>query len=269
MGGRRGEPERSAAGASGVAPKWTGAGPVGYPSRREGIATMSTPPAFVRMLLLLSLGAAAGCARPVRPNYSFDTGPGGWELAGQDRAATHRGERYTHAAHSERLEVFELARPAPAEDSAAFAALDASARAPAAPGSAHQRPARPRRRRGQRHPRVLGRPARPRRRRHDHRRGLRRAQRPPSFRRAHALHRGRVDPASGLAPRHPPAQPPFSAAAALTRRYRARGASEPGPAARASTTSGTRRRSMSATTTGSSSRATKARYVSSRVTTAR
>lgn len=90
---------------------------------------MSTPPAFVRMLLLLSLGAAAGCARPVRPNYSFDTGPGGWELAGQDRAATQRGERYTHAAHSERLEVFELARPAPAEDSAAFAALDASARA--------------------------------------------------------------------------------------------------------------------------------------------
>lgn len=89
---------------------------------------MSTPRDFVRMLLILSLGAAVGCPRPVRPSYSFDMGPGGWELEGQERTAALRRERYTHAVHSERLEVFEVGRPAPAATSAEFAALAPGAR---------------------------------------------------------------------------------------------------------------------------------------------
>jgi len=89
---------------------------------------MATPRNFVRLLSVLSLCVAAGCARPVRPNYSFDMGPGGWELEAQERTAALRRERYTHAVHSERLEVFEVPRPAPAATSAEFAALGPAAR---------------------------------------------------------------------------------------------------------------------------------------------
>lgn len=85
--------------------------------RRAALATLT-------VALTLSLG----CARPPRPTYSFDTAPGGWELASHQAEGPRRAERYRHAVHGEGLEIFEIQRAAPAVNSAGFAALGEGAR---------------------------------------------------------------------------------------------------------------------------------------------
>lgn len=74
-------------------------------------------------LLAATLALGGGCASQPRTAFTFDTGPGGWEFAGHRSAGGASAHRYTHAVHSESLEVFEVARPAPGTTSGEFGAL--------------------------------------------------------------------------------------------------------------------------------------------------
>lgn len=82
-----------------------------------------------RLLVALALAGALGCTRPPRPGYTFDPQTGGWELDDHTLAQGVNNERYTHPVHTERLELFELARAAPAASSEAFGGLQTPSRA--------------------------------------------------------------------------------------------------------------------------------------------
>ena len=83
----------------------------------------------LRLLASLALAGALGCARPPRPGYTFDPQTGGWELDAHTLEQGVNNERYRHPVHTERLELFELARAAPAATSAEFGGLQTPSRA--------------------------------------------------------------------------------------------------------------------------------------------
>ncbi len=76
----------------------------------------------------LSLMLAAACSHLPQTAYSFDPSPGGWEFDRHESSGGLRHEEYTHAVHTERLEVFEVSRPSPGTTSAEFSALSPGAR---------------------------------------------------------------------------------------------------------------------------------------------
>lgn len=78
---------------------------------------------FRLLLVAAVVCASAACARPPRPAYVFDNQPGGWEVESHERQRAFSVERYGHAVHNERLELFEVRARAPATGSAAFNAL--------------------------------------------------------------------------------------------------------------------------------------------------
>jgi len=82
-----------------------------------------------RLLAVVALVAALGCARLPRPSYSFDPQNGGWELDRHTVAQGENNELFTHPVHTERLELFEVARAAPAANSAEFGGLQTPSRA--------------------------------------------------------------------------------------------------------------------------------------------
>lgn len=82
-----------------------------------------------RLLSAALLAALLGCARVPRPSYSFDPQNGGWELDDHTLVQGVNNERFRHPVHTERLELFEVARAAPAPSSAAFGGLQNLSRA--------------------------------------------------------------------------------------------------------------------------------------------
>ena len=81
---------------------------------------------LVLPILLVALGLA--CTGTLHGAYTFDTSVGEWELAGSEQVGGAVHDRYAHAVHAERLEVWEVARPAPAESAVPFGALAPAAR---------------------------------------------------------------------------------------------------------------------------------------------
>lgn len=81
------------------------------------------------LLAALALVCTLGCARPPRPSYTFDPGVGGWELDDHTLVQGVNNERFRHPVHTERLELFEVARAAPAASSEEFGGLQAPSRA--------------------------------------------------------------------------------------------------------------------------------------------
>lgn len=75
---------------------------------------------FRLLLVAAMLWISAGCARPPRPAYTFDNQPGGWEVESHEQQRAFTVERYAHAVHGERLELFEVRAPAPATTTDAF-----------------------------------------------------------------------------------------------------------------------------------------------------
>lgn len=75
---------------------------------------------FRLLLVAAMLSVSVGCARPPRTAYTFDNQAGGWEVSAHERQRTYSLERYSHAVHGERLELFEVRAPAPATTSDAF-----------------------------------------------------------------------------------------------------------------------------------------------------
>ena len=82
---------------------------------------------FRLLLVAAVLGMSVGCARPPRPAYVFDNQPGGWEVDTSEQQRGFTVERYTHAVHGERLEMFEVRAVAPATGEA-FNALPSGPR---------------------------------------------------------------------------------------------------------------------------------------------
>lgn len=82
-----------------------------------------------RLLAASLLALAFGCARVPRPSYTFDPQTGGWELDGHSLEQGVNNERFRHPVHTERLELFEIARAAPASSSAEFGGLSTPSRA--------------------------------------------------------------------------------------------------------------------------------------------
>lgn len=83
----------------------------------------------LRLLLAAAITVTLGCARPPRPSYTFDPQVGGWELDEHTLVQGVNNERFQHPVHTERLELFEVARAAPAGNSAEFGGLQSPSRA--------------------------------------------------------------------------------------------------------------------------------------------
>ena len=83
---------------------------------------------FRLLLVAAMLSISVGCAHPPRPAYVFDNQPGGWEVDTTEQQRAFTVERYTHAVHGERLELFEVRAVAPAATSDAFNALPSGPR---------------------------------------------------------------------------------------------------------------------------------------------
>lgn len=74
-----------------------------------------------RSLLVVALAwIFVGCARPPRTAYVFDNQAGGWEVESSDQQRSFTVERYAHAVHNERLEMFDVRTPPPAAGADAF-----------------------------------------------------------------------------------------------------------------------------------------------------
>ncbi len=82
--------------------------------------------AFVAAILVGTF--AVGCAHAPRTAYTFDPGPGGWELDDHAQGGGYQHETYTHPVHGERLEVWEIDRPAPGATSIEFSTLAPASR---------------------------------------------------------------------------------------------------------------------------------------------
>ena len=83
----------------------------------------------LRLLLAAAITVTLGCARPPRPSYTFDPQVGGWELDEHTLVQGVNNERFQHPVHTERLELFEVARAAPAATSEEFGGLQTPSRA--------------------------------------------------------------------------------------------------------------------------------------------
>jgi hypothetical protein len=83
---------------------------------------------FRSLLVAVVLLASLGCATPPRTAYTFDNQPGGWEVDTTERQRNFTVERYAHAVHGERLEIYEVRTPPPATGSDAFNAQAQGAR---------------------------------------------------------------------------------------------------------------------------------------------
>jgi hypothetical protein len=91
--------------------------------RRPGLLPASAMRRLACFVVAATMWISAGCARPPRPAYSFDAQPGAWELDSHEQQRAFNVERYNHAVHNERLELFEVRSAAPATTTAAFNAL--------------------------------------------------------------------------------------------------------------------------------------------------
>lgn len=93
-----------------------------------------------RLRAAFALIVVLGCTRLPRPSYSFDPQNGGWELDQHSLAQGVNNERFRHPVHTERLELFEIARAAPAATSAEFGGLAQPAQAVPPLGTATSAP---------------------------------------------------------------------------------------------------------------------------------
>lgn len=75
---------------------------------------------FRSLLVAAMVWVFAGCARPPRPAYVFDSQAGGWEVESYDQQRNYTVERYSHAVHGERLEMFDVRTAPPAANTSAF-----------------------------------------------------------------------------------------------------------------------------------------------------
>lgn len=78
---------------------------------------------FAWLLVAATMWISASCTQHPRPAYAFDNQPGGWEIDSSEQQRSFNVERYAHAVHGERLELYEVRGTAPASNTAAFNSL--------------------------------------------------------------------------------------------------------------------------------------------------